>query len=203
MKKSTISYACFIERKSLELQYMKHLRKLFVVYLMTKVLLPLASQGYSSQQLVPAGHWVYDSLNALCLETKFLSIADNAPLSVKEIKFYLSCIDYDALSYGGKQLYDKTLEYLNEQKFAINLKPVRIGVNLELNPTVLARTNDQIKWSISTDYTAALPSGLSGYTLTEDKWRQNNDNKTIGIPDSYYAENELSDGELMKDGYVS
>ena len=148
---------------------------------MTKVLLPRASQGYSSQQLVPAGHWVYDSISALCLETKFLSIADNAPLSVQELKFYLSCIDYDSLSYGGKLLYDKTLDFLNERKFAINLKPVKIGVNLELNPTVLARTNDQIEWSMATDYTGKIiksdkallktdtnPDGLSSSALMTD-----------------------------------
>lgn len=156
---------------------MKHLRKLFVVYLMIKVLLPLASQGYGSQQLLPAGHWVYDSLSALCLETKFLSIADNAPLSVQELKFYLSCIDYDSLSYGGKLLYDKTLDFLNERKFAINLKPVKIGVNLELNPTVLARTNDEIEWSMATDYTG--------------KKTTSNTNQT-----------GLSDSALMKDGYA-
>ncbi|WP_051537717.1 hypothetical protein [Treponema sp. C6A8] len=152
---------------------------------MTKLLLPLASQGYGSQQLVPAGHWVYDALNALCLESKFLSIADNAPLSVKEIKFYLSIVDYDALSYGGKQLYDKTLEYLNESKFALKLKPVKIGFNLILNPTLLARTNDQIEWSMATDYTGKLTS-----TKTESLLKS--ESNPDGLPAS----------ALMTEGYA-
>ena len=211
---------------------MKHLRKLFVVLLMTKLLLPLASQGYGSQQLVPAGHWVYDSLNALCLESKFLSIADNAPLSVQELKFYLSLVDYDKLSYGGKQLYDKTLEYLNEEKFTLKLKPVKIGFNLILNPTLLARTNDQIEWSMSTDYTGKKTTsdtqylktdttdGLSASALmtesyaAESSYTGNDFTKplavipvTFDIDDKFIIETQFSLGPsqfgLLKDNYVN
>ncbi|WP_192807769.1 hypothetical protein [Treponema sp. JC4] len=192
---------------------MKHLRKLFVVFLMTKVLLPLASQGYGSQQLVPAGHWVYDSLSALCLETKFLSIADNAPLSVKEIKFYLSCIDYDSLSYGGKVLYDKTLEYLNQHKFAINLKPVKIGLNLNLNPTVLARTNDNIEWSMATDYTGKENEYKDGYAVESSYTGNDFTNPlavipvTFDIDDKFIIETQFSLGPsqfgLLKDSYLN
>lgn len=182
---------------------MKNVRKIIAVIFFVKILLPVFSQGYSSQQLIPAGHWVYDALNSLCLESKFLSIADNAPLSVLELKFYLSTIDYDSLSYAGKILYDKTLECLNEKKFAINLKPVKIGVNLEVNPSLIARTNKNIDWSMSTDYTGSIIKGLTASVLTEDEWLAKNEGKTIGRPDSSYAKNELSEAEIMKDGYVS
>ena len=131
---------------------MKNVRKIICVFFFVKILLPVFSQGYSSQQLVPAGHWIYDSLSALCLQTKFLSIADNAPLSVKELKFYFSLIDYDMLSDGGKILYDKSLEYLNQEKFAVNLKPVKIGLNLLVNPVLLGSTNKNIEWSMANGY---------------------------------------------------
>lgn len=165
---------------------MKNVKKILLIFFASKVFLPLAAQGYSSQQLVPAGNWVYDAISSLCLESKFLSIADNAPLSVLELKFYLSTIDYDSLSYGGKILYDKTLEYLNERKFAIDLKPVKIGVNLELNPTVLTRTNSNIDWSMATDYT--------GKTVTKDY--------SANEYDAVYATDKVSDAAFMKEGYV-
>ena len=167
---------------------MKNVRKIIAAFLFVKILLPVFSQGYSSQQLIPAGHWVYEAINSLCLESKFLSIADNAPLSVLELKFYLSTIDYDSLSYGGKILYDKTLECLNEKKFAINLNPVKIGINLEANPVVITRTNKEIDWSMSTDYTGK--SVTDNYTA--------NDNLFYA-----YGTDKVSDAEFMKSGYIS
>ena len=163
---------------------MKQLKKLVVVFLMAKIFIPAFCQGYGPQQLIPAGHWLYDSLSTLCLETKFLSIADNAPLSVKEIKFYLSCIDYDRLSDGGKILYDKTLAYLNQEKFTVNLHPVKIGLNLLVNPTVIARSNDEIEWSFGTDYTGKKTTDKIGFLKTKDN------------------SEGLSESALMKDGYA-
>ena len=157
-------------------------------------MLPLFSEVYSSQQLIPAGHWIYDALSSICLESKFLSIADNAPLSVLELKFYLSTVDYDSLSYGGKLLYDKALAFLNERKFAIDLHPVKIGVNLELNPTALARTNSNIEWSMATDYTGKLTYGISSDSTSSFSFD--------GGIDSSYLLSELSDGELMTEGYA-
>ncbi len=167
---------------------MKQLKKLVVVFLMTKIFLPVFCQGYGSQQLIPAGHWVYDSINTLCLETKFLSIADNAPLSVKELKFYLSLIDYDSLSDGGKLLYDKTLAYLNQEKFTINLHPVKIGLNLFVNPTVLARSNDEIEWSMGTDYTGKRTANIESDELKE----------SVLMKDGYAAESSYSNSDFSK-----
>ena len=189
---------------------MKNVRKAIIAFLFVKILLPLFSQGYGNQQLVPAGHWVYDSLNTLCLETKFLSIADNAPLSVKEIKFFLYQIDYESLSYAGKILYDKTLEYLNQTKFTLNFKPVRFGVNLQLNPTMLARTNSEIDWSMATDYTGKnivgrfVKNAKEGSETVDGKERKEilSSNFDATEDASKYALNHESDSMLMKDGYA-
>ena len=175
---------------------MKQLKKLVVVFLMAKIFIPAFCQGYGPQQLIPAGHWVYDSLSTLCLETKFLSIADNAPLSVKEIKFYLSCIDYDHLSDGGKILYDKTLAYLNQEKFTVNLHPVKIGLNLLVNPTVIARSNDEIEWSFGTDYTGKKTTDKIGFLKTKDK--SEGLSESALMTDGYAAESSYTDSEFTK-----
>lgn len=188
---------------------MKNVKKIVIVFFAAKILLPIFSLGHSSQQLVPAGHWVYDAVSSLCLESKFLSIADNAPLSVLELKFYLSTIDYDNLSYEGKILYDRTLEYLNERKFAIDLKPVKIGVNLEVNPTVIARTNENVAWSMSTDYTC----DMAGY-ISESTYTGNDFTKPLAViplvfdfSDLFVIETQFSIGAsqfgLLKDDYFN
>ena len=175
---------------------MKQLKKLVVVFLMAKIFIPAICQGYGPQQLIPAGHWVYDSLSTLCLETKFLSIADNAPLSVKEIKFYLSCIDYDRLSDGGKILYDKTLAYLNQEKFTVNLHPVKIGLNLLVNPTVIARSNDEIEWSFGTDYMGKKTTDKIGFLKTKDK--SEGLSESALMTNGYAVESSYTDSEFTK-----
>ena len=175
---------------------MKQLKKLVVVFLMAKIFIPAFCQGYGPQQLIPAGHWVYDSLSTLCLETKFLSIADNAPLSVKEIKFYLSCIDYDRLSDGGKILYDKTLAYLNQEKFTVNLHPVKIGLNLLVNPTVIARSNDEIEWSFGTDYMGKKTTDKIGFLKTKDK--SEGLSESALMTNGYAVESSYTDSEFTK-----
>ena len=175
---------------------MKQLKKLVVVFLMAKIFIPAFCQGYGPQQLIPAGHWLYDSLSTLCLETKFLSIADNAPLSVKEIKFYLSCIDYDRLSDDGKILYDKTLAYLNQEKFTVNLHPVKIGLNLLVNPTVIARSNDEIEWSFGTDYTGKKTTDKIGFLKTKDN--SEGLSESALMKDGYAVESSYTDSEFIK-----
>nr|MBQ2234603.1 hypothetical protein [Treponema sp.] len=74
---------------------------------------------YNSQQLIPAGHWIYDALYSLNSEEGRLSIADNAPLPVSEIQMYFEQINYDNLSDSGKDLYNKVEEYFSNRKFSL------------------------------------------------------------------------------------
>ena len=119
----------------------------------------LISETYSSQQLIPAGHWIYDAIYTLYAENAKCSIADMAPLSVNELRFYFNDIDYESLSYSGKILYDKISEFFSDKKFEINFEPVKVGVNVLLYPELLYKNNENINWSFASDYT-----NLSGET---------------------------------------
>ena len=47
----------------------------------------------SAQELIPSGHWIYDSLMAISLEARILNFADSAPLSIQELTTYLNDIN--------------------------------------------------------------------------------------------------------------
>ena len=65
----------------------KYLITIFVIFFISVNL--IFAETYSKQQLIPADHWIYDALYTLYMEEGRCSIADMAPLSVKEIEFYL------------------------------------------------------------------------------------------------------------------
>ena len=61
----------------------------------------LFSQVYSQQQVFQADHWVFHALKTITLADSKMNFYETAPLSVAEIKFYMSNVDYDSLSKEG------------------------------------------------------------------------------------------------------
>ncbi|MBQ3670841.1 MAG: hypothetical protein II921_05125 [Treponema sp.] len=110
------------------------------------------SEIYSSHELVPADSWIYDALCRLNLENASSTVVETAPLSVEELRFHFSLIDYDSLSDSGKNLYKKVDSFLNTKGTALNLGPVHIGFNAIVDFELMVKTNDDIDWTFATDY---------------------------------------------------
>ena len=125
------------------------------------------SESYSAQQLIPAGHWVYDALTMLNNSVRRTSFATNAPLSVAELRMYLELIPYERLSDSAKQLYDEVFSFLTEKKFTFDMGGARFGFNVDLYPLFLAKTNGDIAWTFSNDYTGHKNS-VSSFPIVED-----------------------------------
>lgn len=122
----------------------------------------LSAQVYSSRQLIPSGHWIYDALYHLNLEQKRSSVLDNAPLSVDELYLNFSQIDEDELSDSGKELYATVEEFFERKKFLLDFSEVKFTANVVLNPVGAIRTNSNVDWSYATSYTES-----SGYVSTD------------------------------------
>lgn len=139
----------------------------------------LNAETYGTQQLIPAGHWVYDALFMLSNETKRTSFATNAPIPVGELKMYLELVPYEKLSDTGKNLYDKVSGYLEKKAFSIDMGPVYFGFNLNAAPGILYKSNSEIDWSFATDYTGHKNS-VNGYEiLSPDNYRNKSDGSNI------------------------
>ncbi|MEE0885651.1 MAG: hypothetical protein UIB61_01970 [Treponema sp.] len=148
----------------------------------------LNAETYGTQQLIPAGHWVYDALFMLSNETKRTSFATNAPISVGELKMYLNLVPYEKLSDSGKNLYDKLSEYLGTKSFSIDMGPVYFGFNLNAAPGVLYKSNSELDWSFATDYTGHKNS-VNGYDiLSPENYRNKADGSNIDWDDNKKTE---------------
>ena len=112
----------------------------------------LYAETYSEVQLIPAEHWIYDAMYMIYNDQAEVFLMDSAPLAVNEIRQSLTYIDYEKLSASAQKLYDRVNEYLDEKKLTFDMKPVKVGVNFNFHPSVVAKTNSEIDWSFATEY---------------------------------------------------
>lgn len=100
-----------------------------------------------AQELVESGHWIYDSLTAISLESKILNFSGTAPLSIQQVKLILDEIDYDSLSESGRADYDRIIRYCDEKPLGLVFSDiVTLGVEPELNIEGFYKTNSDIGW---------------------------------------------------------
>lgn len=151
----------------------------------------LNAETYGSQQLIPAGHWVYDALFMLSNETKRTSFAADAPISVGELKMYLDLVPFEKLGDSGKKLYDRLSEYLGKKSFSIDMGPVYFGFNLNAAPGIFYKSNSDVDWSFATDYTGHKNS-VDGYNiLQKENYRTKADGSNVDWDDE---KNHSADG---------
>ena len=84
---------------------------------------------YGAQQLIPAGHWLYDALFRLNSEAGHISFGTDAPLTAAELKMYFDEIPYERLSDTGKRLYDESYEYFKKRVFAFHAGDAFVAFN--------------------------------------------------------------------------
>lgn len=138
-------------------------RKCLLVLLFVLCFSKLTSETYSSYELIPAGHWLYDAYFVLMAQEKKTSLMDSAPVTVAEFEQNFYKINYENLSESAKNIYDKIEDYLNEKKFCFNLGPIKAYLNLKLNPILMFKSNNKIDWSFATDYSGPNNSPEAGY----------------------------------------
>ena len=138
-------------------------RKGLLLFILLFCLSRITSETYSSFELIPAGHWLYDAYFVLMAQEKTTSLMDDSPVTVGEFEQNFYKINYDELSDSGKNIYSKIKDFLNEKKFCFNFGPIKTYLNLKLNPIVMFKSNNQIDWTFATDYTGPNNSPEAGY----------------------------------------
>ncbi len=138
-------------------------RKGLLLFILLFCLSRVTSETYSSFELIPAGHWLYDAYFVLMAQEKTTSLMDDSPVTVGEFEQNFYKINYDELSDSGKNIYSKIKDFLNEKKFCFNFGPIKTYLNLKLNPIVMFKSNNQIDWTFATDYTGPNNSPEAGY----------------------------------------
>lgn len=104
------------------------------------------SQVLNDAQLLKPGNWIYESMQDLSTENRKSIFLDTQPISVGELKFYLSKINYESLSESGKSLYSKVEKYLYTSNTIIFPKDSasKFSANLISTPEYYIRTNKTV-----------------------------------------------------------
>ena len=124
-----------------------------------------SAQVLNDSQLLKSDNWIYEALETLSLEAKNPIFLDTSPISVGELKFYLSQIesqlDFENLSEGKEKLYLQIKEYLYTTKYLgknSNLKifpedsAAKISISTKINPEVYLRSNKEISPNLNYYY---------------------------------------------------
>lgn len=102
--------------------------------------------GRNLQRLIPAGHWIYDSLIKIEAETGSVSFAQNAPLSTAEIMGYLSQIPDDNLSTAARHSMDSITAFLAREYPSLASKAISIGIDPELSLEFYHKQTPGLPW---------------------------------------------------------
>ena len=103
-------------------------------------------------KLIYAGSWLVDAMYILCSASNSVSLTELTPISYDEYYFYLTKIDYSKLDEEAKELYDKVLDYLNNEQPQLDLSVLKFGVNMIAYPQVNFKTNSDINWTYANPY---------------------------------------------------
>ncbi len=101
------------------------------------------------QELIPAGHWIYDCIERISLEQGTVNFADCAPLTISEIKVYLEEIEESEdcnLSKESLEYLQKIYDYFDYRPIGFNSDIMRIGMEPSFNLSGFFKTNDDIDW---------------------------------------------------------
>lgn len=111
-----------------------------------------ANKSFNSSQLLPAGHWIYDSLKTLFMEERLVCFNENSMMTISEIKFYFEQLDPDTLSPSGRKLYDEAEEFLYEKDSLLDLTSFRFDFDTKFTAEGYYKTSDDIPWSFRYNY---------------------------------------------------
>ena len=132
----------------------------------------LNAQPINSSQILPPGHWLYDSLKTLGMEQKTVCFNENSMMTVSELRFYFEQLDPETLSPSGQALYEEAEKFLYQNDSLVDLTPFRFDIGMKLNGEGYYKTSDDIPWSFRYNYkdnlaTFPIKAAFSDYIALE------------------------------------
>ena len=140
------------------------MKKFFCILMFFICFQSVFSQVISKQQLLPAGHWVYEALDYVSNECALLSFVDSVPASINEIQKSLTNVEPEKLSPYGKELYSQLNDYLNSTPLHLDLQGMKVFANMSIAPELYYKSNQNIEWDYRYAYKnrfATLPVIIS------------------------------------------
>ncbi len=166
------------------------MKKIVFTLLISFLTFSLFAKSGNSTQVIKSGHWIYDDLEALCMEAKTEYFFETQPMSIGEIKFYFKRIPYEKLSDSGKVLYEKVKAFLNKNDDFFPEQEVRFFGNIKVNPEFYYKSNKDVNWSFDyyiKDFFITIPVifGFSDYVTIEPDFIIAKNQPSVADPDNF------------------
>lgn len=172
-------------------------RTIFSILILTFFSVFSYAKVINDSQIIPGNHWIYDDFKKLSSEQAIGAFTTNTPVSVGELKLHLKDFDKDILSDSGREVYDRVEDFLYNQTNLFPIEPVYAGLDVNLAPEFLWKSNDKIDWTYNYFYKdwplfAQIDLGISNYfTIGGDffigkNYKASNENGNLtNIPINY------------------
>ena len=166
------------------------MKKNLLIILFSLISLSLYAKSGNSTQLIKSGHWVYDDLEALSMESKTEFFFETQPMTIGEMMFYLKRIPYENLSYNGQLMYEKVKSFLTKNEDFFPEQELRLFGNIKVNPELYYKSNKSIDWSFDyyiKDFFITIPLiiGFSDYVTIEPDFMIGKNQPSIKDPDNF------------------
>jgi len=166
------------------------MKKIVFTLLISFLTFSLFAKSGNSTQVIKSGHWIYDDLEALCMEAKTEFFFETQPMSIGEMKFYFKRIPYEKLSDSGKVLYEKVKAFLNKNDDFFPELELRLFGNIKVNPEFYYKSNKDVNWSFNyyfRDFFITIPLiiGFSDYVTIEPDFMIGKNQPSIAKSDNF------------------
>lgn len=123
----------------------KCLKKLLLITL-GSILLSVFSYARSRQEVIPAGHWIFDSLARIVMDSGRTDFVFYGPMTLGEIDYHLNKIDCESLSEDAARQYDTIKEYIEyETPVSFGSDILKIQGELEVNLEGYYKNEEEIE----------------------------------------------------------
>lgn len=122
-------------------------RILFIVMLVLSAVFSLNAQTINDAEIINPDSSVYEKIKALQMDNQLFFFTQNTPVSVGELKLYLSQFDYEQLSDTSKAIYDEIYSELYAEKNLLPVDYVQLHTNAKINPEFYYKSNSNINWT--------------------------------------------------------
>ncbi|WP_407396953.1 hypothetical protein [Treponema sp.] len=111
----------------------KCLKSLFIITI-GSIILSESIYARSRQEVIPAGHWIFDGLSRIVMDSGRTDFVFYGPMTLSEIERHLSKVDYERLSDDAAVRFDQIKEYIEyETPASFGSDMLKIQAELEAN----------------------------------------------------------------------
>ena len=121
-------------------------KKILGIFIAMFIAYSASAATRGAQELIKAGHWVYDAFKEISLECGLVNFADSTPISIQQLKLYMSEIDEEKLSESGKMQLERINSYISESNLSYGYDIVSVGIEPSLSFEGFYKSEDDIDW---------------------------------------------------------